>query len=209
MRFPTAKRLAEAAHFTDMRLRSVPSAVIKVKKWCDEIGAKGKLEMAWFRIKGIPMGKRSIPNIARICSLVGKAKEIDVDNRFKFEYVRAAIECRDITKVASVVEGNLGGFFYDFFLQREVPQEGTTNPAGNQWVRNDGAGGSKENSQQQKKPRLDDVKPNQGQEENKDSKGASTQHSAPPKFWQPLRRCTGNMFQSKSCKTTHVKNLSS
>jgi hypothetical protein len=27
--------------------------------------------------------------------------------------------------------------FYDYFFQREVPQDGYTNPAGTQWIRND------------------------------------------------------------------------
>lgn len=75
----------------------MPSVVIKVKKWSGEIGAKGELEQAWFRIKGIAMNKRSTPNIARVCSLVGKAKEIDTINMFKFDYVRAKIRCRNIS----------------------------------------------------------------------------------------------------------------
>lgn len=77
MRFPTVKRLLQTSHFTDMRLRSVPSTVIVVKQWSVEICAKGKLEEAWFRVKGIPIEKRSIPNISKVGSLVGVTKQID------------------------------------------------------------------------------------------------------------------------------------
>lgn len=56
-RFPIAKALLKASHFRSMSLRSVPSAVIKVDNWSAEIGAKGKLQEAWFRIKNLPMEK--------------------------------------------------------------------------------------------------------------------------------------------------------
>lgn len=61
MRFPTAKSLADVSHYIEMRLHTVPSVVIKIKKRAEGIGAKGHLEQAWFRVKGIPNGKRSIP----------------------------------------------------------------------------------------------------------------------------------------------------
>lgn len=62
-----------------------------------------------------------MPNISRVRSLVGRTKMIDKENLFRFDYVRAKIQCMDISKVPAVVEGLLGDFFYDFIFQREVP----------------------------------------------------------------------------------------
>lgn len=124
MRFPNAQTLATASHFREMKLRSA------------RIGSKGVLDAAWFRITGIPVEKRSIPKVCRVASLVGKAKQVDEDNMFKWEYVRVKVQCRDANKVPAVVEGALGDYLYDFGFQREIPQIGTTNPAENQWVRN-------------------------------------------------------------------------
>lgn len=83
------------------------------------------------------MGKRSVPNICRVGSLVGLTVEVDEENSYKFEYVRAKIECRNSDKILDVVEGALGGYLYDFGFQKEVIQRGVTNPAGNQWIRKD------------------------------------------------------------------------
>lgn len=66
--------------------------------------------------------------------------EVDADIMSKFDYVRVKIGCRDVTKVLAVVNGMIDFLFYDFKFQREVIQDGTTNPAGNKWVRNDRAG---------------------------------------------------------------------
>ena len=69
---------------------------------------------------------------------MGKLKEIDKENMFKFEYVRVKIVCREVAKVPAVVEGNLGDYLYDFGFKREVLQEGSTNPADNRWIMKDG-----------------------------------------------------------------------
>ncbi|TVU24383.1 hypothetical protein EJB05_26816, partial [Eragrostis curvula] len=119
MRFPTAKKVEEASHFIEMRLRSVPSVVIEIK-WTPGIGAKGQLDEAWFRIKGIPMEKRSKPNVCRVGALVGLSLEVDIENLKKFDYVRVKIGCRDTNKVPAVVEGALGTHFHDFFFQKET-----------------------------------------------------------------------------------------
>jgi len=39
--------------------------------------------------------------------------------------------------VPASVDGLLDFNFYDYFFQREVPQEGFTNPTGTQWIRQD------------------------------------------------------------------------
>uniref|UniRef100_A0A0A8YVY0 Uncharacterized protein n=1 Tax=Arundo donax TaxID=35708 RepID=A0A0A8YVY0_ARUDO len=141
MRFPTAKKV-ELSHFIEMRMRTVPSAVIKINKWDASLGAKGKLDEAWFRIKGIPVDKRSESNVYHVGSLVGLSLELDKRNLTKFDYVRVKIGCRDASKVPAVVEGML--------FQREVLQEGSTNPAGNKWIR---AGGDDNNNGDNQSPK--------------------------------------------------------
>ncbi|KAK3121153.1 hypothetical protein QOZ80_8BG0647150 [Eleusine coracana subsp. coracana] len=116
MRFLTTKKLEEISHFVEMRLRSVPSVVILIKRWKDGIGAKGKLEEAWFRIRGIPLDKRSVPNIKRVGSLIGLSLKVDEENVMKNEYVRVKTGCKNVAKVPVVVEGELGTYLYDFLF---------------------------------------------------------------------------------------------
>ncbi|KAK3132998.1 hypothetical protein QOZ80_6AG0530650 [Eleusine coracana subsp. coracana] len=120
MRFPTEKKVDEAAHFREMRLRTVPSVVIKIQKWSSCMGSKGVADEAWFRVRGIPVEKRSIPNVCWVGSLVGLTLEVDENNLKKWDFVRLKIGCRDATKVPTIVEGMLGLHFYDFSFQREV-----------------------------------------------------------------------------------------
>jgi hypothetical protein len=49
-----------------------------------------------------------------VASLVGIPLEIDKTNIKRWEYVRAKIGCRDITKVPAKVEGLLDLHLYDF-----------------------------------------------------------------------------------------------
>uniref|UniRef100_A0A0A8XSL7 Uncharacterized protein n=1 Tax=Arundo donax TaxID=35708 RepID=A0A0A8XSL7_ARUDO len=71
-------------------------------------------------------------------SMVGITLEVDGPNLNKYDYVRAKIGCKDLSKVPAVIEGVLDDLnIYDFFFQREIPREGQTNPAGNTWVRVD------------------------------------------------------------------------
>jgi hypothetical protein len=72
-----------------------------------------------------------------VASKVGLPLEVDMENLHKSDYVRVKIGCRDVTKVPASVDGLLDFNFYDYFFQREVPQDGYTNPAGNTWIRND------------------------------------------------------------------------
>lgn len=60
------------------------------------MGAKGVLEQAWFRVKDILVDQRSIRTIAKVRGLVGKVMEIDEKTRFKAEFVRVKIACRDV-----------------------------------------------------------------------------------------------------------------
>ncbi|TVU15095.1 hypothetical protein EJB05_38597, partial [Eragrostis curvula] len=86
MRFPTAKKVEELSHFTEMRLRTVPTALIKLTKWDSAIEAKGQLDVAWFRVKGIPIDKRSEANIFQVASMVGLPLGLDKNNIHKFEF---------------------------------------------------------------------------------------------------------------------------
>jgi hypothetical protein len=50
----------------------MPSVVFKVEKWNTAIGSKGTLDVAWFRIKGVPY-KRSFPNVCMVASKVERS----------------------------------------------------------------------------------------------------------------------------------------
>jgi hypothetical protein len=63
-------------------------------------------------------------NSAKVGGLVGKVLEIDEKTRFKHDYVRAQIACRDITKVPRTTESTLGIHLHDFHFEREVDVEG-------------------------------------------------------------------------------------
>ena len=54
--------------------------------------------------------------------LVGKVVEIDESSRFRYDYVRLKISCRDVTKVPKTTEGTLGMYIIDFGFEREVPE---------------------------------------------------------------------------------------
>jgi hypothetical protein len=71
-----------------------------------------------------------------VASLVGIPLEIDKNNVKRWEYVRAKIGCRDITKVPATVEGLLDLHFHGFTFQREVPVEWSSSTTWNTWTRN-------------------------------------------------------------------------
>jgi len=130
---------------------TVPDVTFKVELWNPNVGAKSKLETAWFRIFGIPLEKRNDKKVSFVASLVGLPMEIDKNNLKRWEFARAKIGCRDITKVPAVVEGLLDFHFYDFVFQREVPVEGVTNATGTKWTRNSDR--QKDDNPSPKKPR--------------------------------------------------------
>jgi hypothetical protein len=68
---------------------------------------------------------------------VGLPLEVDKENLHKNDYVRVKIGCRDVTKVPASVDGLLDFHFYDYFFQREVPQDGYTDSSGTKWIRNE------------------------------------------------------------------------
>jgi hypothetical protein len=94
-----------------------------VLPWTAPVNAKGKLQQAWFRVKGIPTDQRSIRTVAKAAGLVGKAVVVDEKTRLKNEVVRVKIACRYVVQVPAVAEGSLGMWLYDFFFEREVVDE--------------------------------------------------------------------------------------
>jgi hypothetical protein len=122
-----------------MMMGTVPGVTFKVEPWNPNVGAKPKMETAWFRITCIPHEKRTERRVSLVASLVGLPLEVDKANLKRWDYVRVKIGCKDITKVPTVVEGLLDMHFYDFSFQREVQVEGSNNPGWNTWTReNDG-----------------------------------------------------------------------
>lgn len=51
--------------------------------------------------------------------LVGKVVEVDEKARYRLDYVRVKIACRDVTKVPKTAEGVLGMTLYDFGFERD------------------------------------------------------------------------------------------
>lgn len=159
MRFPNAKIIEDLAFFTEMKMRSMPEVSFKVNRWDPATGSKGALDVAWFRIKGIPYEKRSFPNVCLVASKVGLPLEVDRENMKKHEYVRVKIGCRDVEKVLAVVDGLLYFHFYDYKFQREVILEGYSNQAGNKWIRSKNDKDKEDEFQSPKKQKLNEKRP--------------------------------------------------
>jgi hypothetical protein len=106
MRFPSAQMVKEWIGFRNYPMRNV-DAQLKIAPWSN-MGAKGMLQQAWFRVKDIPTDQRSIRTVAKVGGLVGKVLEIDEKSRLRPEFVRMRIVCRDMTKVPRKAEGTLG-----------------------------------------------------------------------------------------------------
>lgn len=124
MRFPNAKMVWDWSQFKGLAMMTA-EAYMRVEQWSPKMGAKGVLEQAWFRVKYIPADQRSVRTIAKVGGLVGKVMEIDEKTRYRADYVRMKIVCRDVLKVPKVAEGTLGIHIHDFIFEREV-QEGQT-----------------------------------------------------------------------------------
>lgn len=97
-------------------------AFMRVEPWSSKSGSKGTLQQAWFRVGNIPPDQRSIMTIAKVAGLVGKAAEIDEKTRYKAEYVRVKIACRDVSRVPRIADATLGFDEYDFTFEREIPE---------------------------------------------------------------------------------------
>jgi hypothetical protein len=119
VRFPNAQTIKEWEVFNPISMRNV-KAKINVDPWSGVIGAKAKLEIAWFRVRGIPYDKRSVKTLAYVGSLVGATIEVDQSSLHGTDYVRMKITARDVSKIPAVAEGAILPFMYDFYFEREV-----------------------------------------------------------------------------------------
>lgn len=118
MRFPNAKMVKEWSYFG-----KTVKAQLQIDPWTPSVGAKGVLQQAWFRVKEIPPDQRSIRTVSKVGGLVGKVVEIDEKTRFRSDFVRMKIACRDVLRVPKKAEGNLGMYIHDFIFEREIPEE--------------------------------------------------------------------------------------
>lgn len=119
MRFPNAKILKEWSYFPALTMRTA-NAQMKIDAYTACARAKGQLHQAWFKVWDIPPNQRSIRTVAKVGGLVGKVLEIDEKTRFRHDYVRMKIACRDVTKVPRTAESALGMSILDFHFEREV-----------------------------------------------------------------------------------------
>lgn len=124
MRFPNAKMVYDWGQFKGLAMMTT-DAYMRVEQWTARMEAKGVLGQAWFRVKDIPVDQRSIRTIAKVGGLVGKVMEIDEKTRFKAEFVRVKIACRDVQKVPNIAEGTLGIHLHDLIFEHEVPERQT------------------------------------------------------------------------------------
>jgi hypothetical protein len=122
VRFPNAQLIKDWNRFNPISLRIV-KAKIMIESWNGSVGAKGELQQAWFRVKGVPYDLRSEETMAYVGSLVGSTREVDKATLNRSDYVRIKLAARDVTKVPSVVEGTIDLYLYDFFFEREVVEE--------------------------------------------------------------------------------------
>jgi hypothetical protein len=117
MRFPNAKMVQDYSRF-NLGMKKV-DAQITIEPWSSSIGAKGQLQQAWFKVRGVPDDQRGIRTIAKVGGLVGKTVAIDESTRFNPEFVRIKIACRDVMEIPESAEGDLGMYIFDFFYERE------------------------------------------------------------------------------------------
>ena len=121
MRFPNAKMVQDYSNF---KLGTKEGdELMQIEPWNSSMGAKGKLQVAWFKVSGILGDQRSLRTIAKVGGLVGKTVEIDENTRFRHDFVRVKIACRDLSQVPPSAECNLDLFIYDFFFEIEKPDQ--------------------------------------------------------------------------------------
>ena len=106
LRFPTAKMVTEWYRLKNLTMRS--GAQIQMDPWSPAAEAKGVLQTSWFKVSGIPTDQRSLRTLAKVGGLVGKVLEVDEGTRYRYDYVRLRIACREVSRVPKTAEGTLG-----------------------------------------------------------------------------------------------------
>jgi hypothetical protein len=91
------KMVTEWSHIKSMYMND-GKAQIQFDPWSSTGGSKGTLQQAWFRVSKIPDDQRAIVTLAKVGGLVGKVMEIDETTRYRVDYVRLKIACRDVSK---------------------------------------------------------------------------------------------------------------
>lgn len=95
-------------------------AQIQIDPWSSSGTSKGELQQGWFRVTNIPGDQRSVIALAKVGGLVGKAIEIDEKARFRVDYVRIKIACRDLSNVPKTAEGVLGCYCMTLALKGKL-----------------------------------------------------------------------------------------
>jgi hypothetical protein len=126
-RFPNAKSIEELAHFGKLFMKTVPGAIISLKKWSGDIEPFAVMDEAWFRIRGIPMKYRFKSTVYYAAGLVGKPLGFDKNYLKNFAYVRVKIGCMDLDMVPKTRVGEIKKGFYEFQYTREVADAAPVN----------------------------------------------------------------------------------
>jgi len=117
MRFLNSKMVLDCSQFKlGMKTSNIQ---LLVEPWSSAVGAKGQLQQAWFRVRGIPTDQRNLRTIAKIGGLVGKTVMIDEKTRYNPDFVRLLIACIDVLAVPEIAESSLGIYLYDFYFELE------------------------------------------------------------------------------------------
>lgn len=121
LRFPTANMAQQWSRLKNLTLRN--NAQVRIEAWSPAVGCKAILQSRWFRVTKIPTNQRSLMTLAKVGGLVGKVIAVDEESRYRYDYVRLKIACRNVAKVPRTAEGTLGMYVIDFGFEREVPEE--------------------------------------------------------------------------------------
>ena len=102
-------------------MRTLPNVVIRVVPWSPGYGARSKLDVAWFHVRGIPLENRNCPTASFAGSLVGKTMVVDRFSLNNVDYIRVSIGNMDVSLVPPVVPNvNIGTGFCDIEFTREI-----------------------------------------------------------------------------------------
>jgi hypothetical protein len=122
VRFPNVQLIKDWSRFNPVKMRTAKTK-LQIDTWNGFIGAKAELQMAWFRIRGIPFNKRSEETDGYAGSLVGATTVVDKTTLSRTDYVRVKVAAKDITKIPAEAEGAILPYLYGFHYEREVDVE--------------------------------------------------------------------------------------